>query len=133
VAEISFDRFVRGMAEGIQGQRGEWSAAGLTMLGLALIGLAALGAAGYYWFMARRRRTTSATRAALFEKLCEAHRLTAGEIALLEEVVRTDRMPLPPRLFLEPERFDATRRSGTLAQRGAELTALRAKLFVGAE
>lgn len=133
LAEVTFDRFVRGLTEGIQGQRGEWSAAGLTLMVLSLLALAVLAAAGYYWFVVRPRVTTAATPAALFEKLCQAHRLGAAEIALLQEIARQDRMPLPPRVFLEPERFEAGRRSGVLAQRGSELAALRAKLFAGAE
>lgn len=133
LAEVTFDRFVRGLTEGIQGQRGAWSAAGLTLLVLSVLAVAALAAAAYYWFIVRPRQTTAATPAALFEKLCQAHRLSAAEIALLQEIARQDRMPLPPRVFLEPERFEVERRCGPLAQRGVELAALRAKLFAGAE
>lgn len=129
LAETSFNRFFRGLTEGIQGQRGEWSAAGLTLW--LLIGAAGVGAlaAAYYRFVRRPRDAKAATPAALFEKLCQAHGLSVAEVDLLKELVRQDHMALPPRIFLEPERFEIERRTGALAQRGGEIVTLRDKLF----
>lgn len=131
LAQGGFDGFFRGLTHGMQGQRGEHSALELTLWGLLIFvsGLAAAGA--YYWFVIRPRLTKAAAPAALFEKLCQAHRLDEQEAALLRDLVKHHRMGLAARIFLEPERFDPAVLPGSIRSQQSILVDLRNKLFEG--
>jgi len=82
------------------------------------------------WLVARHLRRRDAgsyhNHRGLFRELCGAHRLRWSERRLLKKVARQQRVIVPARLFVEPERFDAKcldelresqhRRAATLAE-----------------
>ncbi len=65
----------------------------------------------------------------LFLALCRAHRLAWTDRWLLWRLARSQGLPEPARVFLEPERFDPTHLAGAFGRSRARLEQLREKLF----
>ena len=65
----------------------------------------------------------------LFRKLAAAHGLSFRERWLLGQAARYVNIPLPACLFLRPDLFDLASAHPELSARGAELIALKRKLF----
>lgn len=65
----------------------------------------------------------------LFTSLCRLHRLDRNSRRLLKQVVQSQRLGQPARVFTEPQWLDPDRLPGALRQRAEDLTALRTLLF----
>jgi hypothetical protein len=130
VAQTSAEDLLRGMASGLNRERGlDTEAWPLVVFGgLALVGG---GLLGYRTWRRRaaRRRGNGPGQQLLFQELCRAHKLDLPARRLLLRLARSQRVAQPARLFLEPERFLADRLGGALRARRTEIEALRERLF----
>ncbi len=88
-----------------------------------------------FWGLARwmeRRHGLGANRPlGLFLSLSKAHRLGWSDRWLLWRLARSHRLRAPARLFLEPERFEASRLPLAMRRHAARLEALQERLFAG--
>ncbi len=96
----------------------------------------ALGAASLlFWGLAHwmeRRHGFFANRPlGLFISLSRAHALSWSDRWLLWQLARSHRLRAPARLFLEPERFDASRLPPAMRRHAARLEGLQERLFAG--
>jgi hypothetical protein len=67
----------------------------------------------------------------LFHSLCRLHELTAADRRALVQLARSERLPQPASLFLDPDRFTTALRSPVWQSQRPHLERLRAKLFAG--
>ena len=67
----------------------------------------------------------------LFLSLSKAHGLGWSDRWLLWQLARSHRLRAPARLFLEPERFEASRLPLALRRHAAQLAGLQERLFAG--
>jgi hypothetical protein len=104
--------------------------------GQLVLFLIALGAASLlFWGLAHwmeRRHGLFANRPmGLFFSLSKAHALSWSDRWLLWQLARSHRLRAPARLFLEPERFEASRLPPAMRRHVARLEGLRQRLFTG--
>ncbi len=64
----------------------------------------------------------------LFRELCHAHQLDRSSRALLKRLATAHNL-MPSRLFLDPERFDATQLGGSWTNQRPQLEQLRDTIF----
>lgn len=115
------------LARGVQRHRGRYDGGdAIVFLLIAAALIAAIGLLSYAMRLMQRHGYVSPLR--LFFGLCRAHRLQWSQAWLLWRVARLHRLRDPARLFLEPERLDATA-LGRLRTRRTDLRALRDRLF----
>jgi hypothetical protein len=120
------------MEDVYRGFRSTQSGVGLheVVIGLLLIGGISVLLVLFSWILhwQQRRRHYSSPRE-LFLSLCRAHRLRWKECWWLWQLARQQHLEDPGRLFLEPERFDASRIPPSLRRRQSEFDRLREQLF----
>ncbi len=67
----------------------------------------------------------------LFRSLCRLHELTAADRRTLVQLARSERLPQPASLFLDPDRFTTALKSPPWQSQRQQLERLRTKLFAG--
>jgi hypothetical protein len=77
-----------------------------------------------------KRRLYNSPRA-LFHALCKAHGLDRASRTLLMQMARAQKLPLPARLFLEPDRFEPAMLAPEMRTQREAIAALRKRLFAG--
>ena len=104
------------------------------LTGLLVLAAIVLGMWLLSQLLARQERRRSYNSAwMLFLSLSKAHRLSWPDRWLLWRVARHQGLRDPARLFLEPERLADNNLGPALRLRGAQLKALRGRLFAGLE
>ncbi|MBN2578089.1 MAG: hypothetical protein JXB10_03780 [Pirellulales bacterium] len=98
-----------------------------TVVILAALGGVAVLLLLFSWIMHRRQRGYRPGE--LFLSLCRAHRLGWKQCWWLWQLARQQQLTDPGRLFLEPERFEASRIPVALLPRKRHLQELRERLF----
>jgi hypothetical protein len=122
-----WDNLFRGLSSGFREPRYSSGTPFLTLLIVTgIVGVILL--LMIYKPLGGRKRETGKPRA-LFLSLCKAHGLTWRECWLLWRLGRVQRLKDPARLFLEPERWDATNSSPALRSRRREYKRLQEQLF----
>jgi hypothetical protein len=132
VAQVQVNELASRMGEGFRHGRPSSYAGGLS---LGLLSVLALAMA--LWLLARLAAGASGRPGAiegprrLFFRLCRAHHLRWSDGWLLWRLARALRLDSPVRLFLEPQRLDATSLPARFQQQAARLRAIRGRLFAG--
>jgi hypothetical protein len=98
---------------------------------LASLGAAALLLWGAAHWLQRRGGMSANRPLGLFLRLSKAHGLSWSDRWLLWRLARSHRLRAPARLFLEPERFDASRLPPALRRHAPRLEGLQERLFAG--
>jgi hypothetical protein len=121
---------LKDIARELQGREDRTSGYLLTLL-VVLVGIVVA-----LWVLAKvlqryEKRRPMNSSLMLFWRLCRVHRLRWTQRWLLWRVARDQQLKDPARLFLEPERLDPCNLHGVLRLRGAQLNAIRSRLFAG--
>jgi hypothetical protein len=117
------------LGDGFRSSTNPWQMSELAPY-LAGLGLAALvGLLVHFWRQHNDMSLRCDNPRKLFRELCQAHGLDAQQRRLLLEVAEAACPYQPALVFLQPQSFAAERLPPALAERAAELTSLRERLF----
>lgn len=104
---------------------------GWTHLLVILLVIAAV--TGGFWLLNRLARSDGQrvhhSPQGLFRELCRAHGLSLTNRRLLDQLARHQSLSDPARLFLEPERFEASQLGPLLEAHHARFAAIRDRIF----
>jgi hypothetical protein len=101
------------------------------VLFLTVLGAASLLLWGLAHWMERGHGFFANRPLGLFLSLSKAHGLGWSDRWLLWQLARSHRLRAPARLFLEPERFEASRLPPAMRRHAARLEGLHERLFAG--
>ncbi len=96
----------------------------------AVVVIAVFGAIGSLLARQDKRRLYSSPRA-LFRALCKAHALDRTSRQLLRQMAHAQKLKVPARLFLEPDRFEPAVLARELRGQQDAIAALGKRLFGG--
>lgn len=95
---------------------------------VAALVIAAFGVVASVLAKQDKRRLYNSPKA-LFLDLCKAHELDRANRALLKQMAHAQKLNVPARLFLEPDRFDPALLGPEMRSQREAVAALRNRLF----